>query len=103
MKLRRPEEKESFEPEMAGNPGTIEVEVLFFARARDLAGKAKARMALPLGATVAEAVRQLEKEFPGLGRQVRSCRIAVNEEFAREEDPVPDQSVLAVIPPVSGG
>ena len=88
---------------MNRKPDAIEVEVLFFARARDLAGKAKARLALPAGATVAEAARRIEEEFPGLGAQVRNCRIAVNEEFARAEDPVADRSVLAVIPPVSGG
>jgi molybdopterin converting factor subunit 1 len=88
---------------MTGKAGAIEVEVLFFARARDLAGTARARLELPAGATVAEAVRRLEEEFPGLGAQVRSCRIAVNEEFARGGDPVSDRSVLAVIPPVSGG
>jgi sulfur-carrier protein len=88
---------------MAGKPGTIEVEVLFFARARELAGKARARLALPAGATVAEAALRLEKEFPGLGAQVRSCRLALNEEFARDGDVIADRSVLAVIPPVSGG
>lgn len=82
---------------------TIEIEVIFFARARDLAGGSSATMTLPSGTTVAAAAADIEKKFPGLGAILGSCRFALNEEFAAGSDLVPDRSVLAVIPPVSGG
>ena len=58
---------------------------------------------MPAGATVADALRRIEKEFPDLGGQVKNCRVAVDEEFTREEHPLNNLSVLAIIPPVSGG
>jgi molybdopterin converting factor subunit 1 len=81
----------------------IEVEVLFFARARELAGHAGAKLALPSGATVAGAAAKIAESFPALGAMLKSCRFAVNEELARDDETVPDHAVLAVIPPVSGG
>ncbi|MBI4600641.1 MAG: MoaD/ThiS family protein [Planctomycetes bacterium] len=86
-----------------GASGTIEVEVLLFARARELAGRPRARLALPAGSTVAEAARRLERAFPALSPCLKVARFAVNEEFASEGSLVPDGAVLAVIPPVSGG
>ena len=84
-------------------PEAIEVEVLFFARARELSGLHSARIELPAGATVAAAAKELARRFPRLAAGLPSCRFAVNEEFASDAAPVPDGSVLAVIPPVSGG
>lgn len=81
----------------------IEVEVLFFARAKELAGAPRARLALPLGSTVETAARRLGEAFPGLAGALSACRFAVNEEFASSGEAVPDGATLAVIPPVSGG
>ena len=39
---------------MEAGSETLEVEVLFFARARDLAGRTRATLRLPASATVAE-------------------------------------------------
>ena len=81
----------------------LEVEVRFFARARELAGSANATLSLPAGATVEAAVQRLAVEFPRLGPFLKSCRVALNEEFAGGAEPLAEGSVLAVIPPVSGG
>jgi len=77
--------------------------VLFFARARELAGQSRAQLLLPGGATVDAAVTELARSFPGLARFLPNCRFAVNEEFAAGKDRLPERCVLAVIPPVSGG
>jgi molybdopterin converting factor subunit 1 len=84
-------------------PETIEVEVLFFARARELAGRASARVRLPAGSSVESAVRRIGEEFPGLGPYLGACRVALDEAFASGREEVRERSVLAVIPPVSGG
>ncbi len=81
----------------------IEVEILFFAHAKDLAGSACARLTLPAGATVATAATELAGRFPRLGGLLKTCRFAVNEEFARGGDAIPDRAMIAVLPPVSGG
>jgi len=81
----------------------MEIEVLFFARAREIAGSRRAVLPLRKGATVEVAVAQIAERFPGLADLLPSCRFAVNEEFASGNDRLPEKSTLAVIPPVSGG
>ena len=81
----------------------IEVEVLFFARARELAGVPSSRLELPPGSTVALASGRLAERFPQLRGLLERCRFALDEEFARLEDSIGERSTLAVIPPVSGG
>jgi molybdopterin synthase catalytic subunit len=84
-------------------PPRIEVEVLFFARARELTGTSDLKLTLPPGATVRTAAQSLNEKFPALEDFLRCCRLALNEEFTTGDEPVPENSVLAVIPPVSGG
>lgn len=76
--------------------------VLYFAAAREAAGTDTETLdAAP--ATVADLRRALARGRPGLERVLSRCRIAVNQEFAGETDPVPDGAEVAVLPPVSGG
>jgi len=78
--------------------------ILYFAAAREAAGVD--REVLELGsppASVAALREALAARHPGLGRVLPRCRIAVDQEFARDGDPVPDRAEVAVIPPVSGG
>lgn len=81
----------------------IEVEVLFFARAREFAGTAATRISLPEGSCVQAASDRLGETFPELRGLLGTCRFAVNEAFARAEDTIEDGCRIAVIPPVSGG
>jgi molybdopterin synthase catalytic subunit len=52
---------------------------------------------------VGELRTLLASRHPRLARLLPRCRIAVDEEFAADEDAIPDGAELAVIPPVSGG
>jgi molybdopterin converting factor subunit 1 len=81
----------------------IEIEVLFFARAREIAGSRRAVVALREGATVDVAVAQIAENYPQLADVLPNCRFAVNEEFANGSHRLEEKSTLAVIPPVSGG
>ena len=81
----------------------MRVHVLFFARARELAGLSEADLDIPSGANVDAAIRRLGEAFPRLAAYLQVCRLAVDEELAAGEDPIRDGAVLAVIPPVSGG
>ncbi len=80
----------------------MNVRVVLFAKPRELVGKPNIDLALPMGATAADAWAQLSSRYD-LGPLPRSFRCAVNSEYAGWEDALKDGDELAVIPPVSGG
>ena len=81
----------------------LHIQVLFFARARELAGTDSTQVKLPADASVADALDQLARSYPELGKYLGSCRTALDEQFVPPNTPLVDDSVLAIIPPVSGG
>jgi molybdopterin synthase catalytic subunit len=80
----------------------VPITVLFFAVAREAAGL-ESEPLHDAPATVGALRVALLARHPGLGRILPRCRLAVNQEFAGDGDPVPDGAEVAVIPPVSGG
>ena len=80
----------------------MNVRVVLFAKPRELVGKPNVELALPVGATAADAWNQLSSRYD-LGPLPRSFRCAVNSEYAGWEAALKDGDELAVIPPVSGG
>lgn len=81
----------------------MQVEVLFFALAREKAGRSTAAFALDDAATVAELWRAIVHEHPGLEPLGSSVSFAVNQEYADRRRVLRDGDEVAVIPPVSGG
>ena len=82
---------------------TLEIRVLFFAMAHELAGESSIELSLPAPATAGDAEDALKKRYEWLGERLSSYRIAVDEEFGGKDTPLRDGSELAIIPPVSGG
>ncbi|HEY9288854.1 MAG TPA: molybdenum cofactor biosynthesis protein MoaE [Candidatus Dormibacteraeota bacterium] len=80
----------------------MNVRVVLFAKPRELVGKPQVELALPAGATPADAWSQLSTRYD-LGPLPRSFRCAVNSEYAGWDAQLKDGDELAVIPPVSGG
>src|SRR2546430_17443539 len=80
----------------------MNVRVVLFAKPRELVGQPNIDLALPAGATAADAWGQLSTRYD-LGPLPRSFRCAVNSEYAGWDDPLKEGDELAVIPPVSGG
>lgn len=81
-----------------------DVTVLYFAATRDVVGRSEDRMTLPDAVTtVADFRAHLERAVPALEGRLGSVRIARNEEFASDGDPVCGGDVLALVPPVAGG
>jgi molybdopterin synthase sulfur carrier subunit len=77
------------------------VTLLYFASLRDAAGTG-----LETVETSAHDLSMLYAEVSarhGIGWKTDALRIAVNGEFARWSDPLPDGGEVAFIPPVSGG
>jgi molybdopterin converting factor subunit 1 len=80
------------------------VTVLYFAAIRDLAGKSEETMDLPPEVTTVGAfAAHLCSRLPALTERLGHVRIARNEMFAQNSDPVAHGDVLALIPPVAGG
>jgi molybdopterin synthase catalytic subunit len=76
----------------------VEVTVRLFAMLRERAGAREVTLELPDGALVRDAIAALHGVADGL-----PVVMAVNREYAREDDALDPGDELALIPPVSGG
>lgn len=81
----------------------MSIEVLLFAAAREAAGTDRVELEGQDGGTVRDLLQELATRIPALAPVLPSCRAAVNESFARPDTPVATGSVVAILPPVSGG
>jgi molybdopterin converting factor subunit 1 len=77
--------------------------VRLFARARDLAGCDVITLEVSNTATVGQLRERLAVSYPALANILARCALAVNDEFAEDEVPVPSGAEIALLPPVSGG
>ena len=81
----------------------MNVRVLLFARAKDLAGTASLSLELPAGATVAGLRQALALAYPRLGEFQARCAVAVGGEVVSDEVVLAEDAEAALLPPVSGG
>lgn len=81
----------------------MNLRVLLFARARDLAGSEQVAVTLPAGATVADLRRAVVALYPRLADLADRCAVAVDAEFAEEGRVLTEGAEIALLPPVSGG
>ncbi|HYM81726.1 MAG TPA: molybdopterin converting factor subunit 1 [Candidatus Limnocylindria bacterium] len=79
------------------------VTVLFFAQARERAGRSSATLELPDGSRVADALEEIERLHPPLAALRPHLAVAVNQRLARLDAVLPAGAELALLPPVSGG
>jgi molybdopterin converting factor subunit 1 len=77
--------------------------VLLFARARDLLGADRIVIDAPEPATVGELRRRLTQSYPALAGLLEKSALAVNDEFAADDVQIPVGAEVALLPPVSGG
>ncbi len=77
--------------------------VLFFATLRDKAGVRESDIEFPIGAQISDIKRLVLEKYPGLKQNMDSIIVALNHEFAFDEDIVPNGAEIAIFPPVSGG
>jgi molybdopterin converting factor subunit 1 len=80
-----------------------QVRVLFFATFRDLTGLRQTSFELSEDTHVSDLRLQLGEAFPNLASQIKSALVAINTEYAFDEDLIPDKAEIAIFPPVSGG
>lgn len=81
----------------------MKVQLRLFALAEELAGEKHVLLELPVGGTIGQLRDLLGEEIPALVPLLPHLLIAVNEQYVRDSDPVPEGATIAVFPPVSGG
>jgi molybdopterin synthase sulfur carrier subunit len=83
------------------------MKILYFAWLRTKVGTAEEQVAPPADVTdVAGLLAWLKTRGPGHAEALarpEAIRVAVNQDFARPEDPVGPDDEVAVFPPVTGG
>ena len=81
----------------------MRIEVRLFAQARERVGAATARIDLPEGSRVSDALGALERAYPALAELRPHLAVAVDGALARSGDALAEGCELALLPPVSGG
>ncbi|KAK9826854.1 hypothetical protein WJX81_008226 [Elliptochloris bilobata] len=83
----------------------MKVNVLFFARSREIAGVSETVLELKAGATSQDLLESLLREYPLLKEITGSCVLALNQEYLAQDEAkaLRDGDEVAVIPPISGG
>ena len=81
----------------------ITIKLLFFATIRNRVGLSELSVDFPESMTVKKLKGYLGIQFPGLLSAMPSVLVAINREFAFDEDNIPDKAEVAIFPPVSGG
>ena len=79
------------------------VKILLFATLRDYTGSRSLEMEIPAGTTVAVLTEMLIKAHPRLEKVRTSMMTAINREYARDEQVIPDNAEIAFFPPMTGG
>ena len=81
----------------------MQVEIRYFAAAREATGVAGETLQVQPGSSVADVRDALLERHPSLAGPLPSLRFALDETFAAPKDAVHDGAVIALIPPVGGG
>ena len=81
----------------------MKITVKLFAVAREVYGDDTIAVEVPAGATVGQLRNRLAAEIPKLAPLMSQILIAVNSEYATDQNPLAEGDEVACIPPVSGG
>lgn len=80
----------------------MQITILAFGIAKDIIGGTSLEIQLPPGSTVATLKANLSRQFPDFQR-LASLSVAVNTEYASDDQALREQDEIVLIPPVSGG
>ncbi len=81
----------------------MDLKVIYFASARDAAGKREERVSVDGVSTLKELADKIQGLHPGLMAQRKSTRYAVNLEIVDEDAVLNDGDEVGVLPAVTGG
>ncbi len=81
----------------------MRVTVLCWGHLTDYFGSEGFELELPEGSQIQNVITLLEQREPKATRLTRSCRYALDEEYAPLDTPLQDGCTVAILPPMSGG
>ena len=81
----------------------MRIKILFFATLRDYVGAKTIELDVPADATVAGLKELLVKRYPKMIPAQNFILMAINGEYAADEQVIPLDAEIALFPPVSGG
>lgn len=81
----------------------MKIRVLFFASLQQAAGARQVALEIPDRISVQGLKDLLIQQFPGLAKVSSTILVAVNKEYASDQDFIPEGAEVALFPPVSGG
>ncbi|MFP3597021.1 MoaD/ThiS family protein [Chryseobacterium sp. SIMBA_029] len=80
----------------------MKLKILAFGITKDIFGTPEKEIEVDEGLNVRQLKNILEEDFPGL-KKLNSYFIAIDEEYAEEDQVITSTNEIAIIPPVSGG
>lgn len=81
----------------------MKVRAEFYSRLREIAGARELECELPPGAKIGDLFEQLCARHPQLRRFERTVLFGKGVEFAKRDEPLCENDVIAIMPPVQGG
>lgn len=81
----------------------MQIDVLFFASYRELAGADHRSVTLPDGASAGDLVRELRALGDGLAALPEGAAVVVNQRVVRSDHSIAPTDEVALLPPVAGG
>jgi len=81
----------------------MKIQIQLFAAARDAVGQSPVVVELPASASVADLRRELVTDFPKLDSIAKILLVAVNQQYAGDDQVLSEGDSVACFPPVSGG
>jgi molybdopterin converting factor subunit 1 len=84
-------------------PSQIHITVLYFAGAKDAAGKRRESIKLPEDTTIKELLLVISSTHPRIRNILNSMQIAVNYKVVDVDAILKEADEVALLPPVSGG
>lgn len=82
---------------------TIKVKVLYWAQAREAAGKKEEYYTIQKGSSVEDLIEDILERHPSLGSMKSIVRIAVNGQMITDNEELKDGDIVAILPPFAGG
>ena len=79
------------------------IKVLFFAYLREVTQTNQIELEIDDSVTIPELKRIISSRYLDLEPRIANVLVAINQQFAFDEDEIPDGADIAMFPPVSGG